>query len=74
MTTKKQLPLEAPSSDYTDYAEAFTRMQNLSRELNLQLNSKKYVEARNTARKIAVDAMLIGIWCKKFIGERQNDD
>lgn len=73
MTTKKSHTLEELPSDYTDYAEAFTRMQALSRELNLQLNSKKYEEARNTARKIAVDAMMIGIWCRKFIGDKNAD-
>lgn len=64
---------EPVNKDYEDYSEAFTRMQKLSRELNRQLNSKKYNEARNTARKIAVDAMLVGIWCRRFIGETNHD-
>jgi hypothetical protein len=29
--------------------------------------AKDFIAARNTARKIAVDAMLIGIWCREFV-------
>lgn len=69
----EQQNLDEHHSDYVDYAEAFTRMQKLSRELNRQLNSKNYGEARQTARKIAVDAMLVGIWCRRFIEEGNRD-
>lgn len=52
-----------------DYSEAMIRIQQLHRKLQTEMLRKDYAAARNTARKIAVDAMLIGIWCRQFVDE-----
>lgn len=56
---------------YEDYSESIIRIQQLNKKLQKELQGKKFAAARNTARKIAVDAMLIGIWCREFI-ENEN--
>lgn len=68
---KPLINLEEHFSDHEDYALAFTKMQKLTRELNRQLSSKKYVDARNTSREIALYAMQVGVWCNQFI-EKNN--
>jgi len=55
-----------------DYSESMIRIQQLHKQLQRELRENKFVAARNTARKIAVDAMLIGIWCKEFVDKREN--
>jgi hypothetical protein len=60
-----------PSTSVPDYSEAFIRIQHLHRGLQKQVQAKDYVAARNNARLIALEAMLIGIWCKQFIGEEK---
>lgn len=57
-----------------DYSEAMIRIQQLHKQLQKELRENKYSAARNTARKIAVDAMLIGVWCRKFIDNRTDDE
>jgi hypothetical protein len=57
---------------YEDYSEAMIRIQQLHRQLQKEMTKNEYFAARNTARKIAVDAMLIGIWCKEFVDKREN--
>jgi hypothetical protein len=57
---------------YEDYSEAMSRIQQLHRQLQKEMTKNEYSAARNTARKIAVDAMLIGIWCKEFVDKREN--
>jgi len=57
-----------------DYSEAFTRIQHLHRDLHRQINHKQFDAARESARKIAVDAMLIAMWCKTFIGDTHDLD
>ena len=52
---------------YEDYSEAIIRIQQLHGQLGKEMREKNFVAARNTARKIAVDAMLIGIWCREFV-------
>ena len=55
-----------------DYSEAIIRIQQQHKQLQKELTNKQYAAARNTARKIAVDAMLIGTWCREFV--RGGDD
>jgi hypothetical protein len=62
------------STSVQDYSEAFTRMQHLHRDLHRHINNKQFNEARENARKIAVDAMLIAMWCKTFIGDLKDVD
>ena len=62
------------STSVQDYSEAFTRMQHLHRDLHRQINNKQFSDARESARKIAVDAMLIAMWCKTFIGDLKDVD
>lgn len=57
-----------------DYSEAMIRIQQLHKQLEKEMLAKNYVAARNTARKIAVDAMLIGIWCREFVDISKRDD
>ena len=52
-----------------DYSEAIVRIQHTHKLMQKEISNKDYVAARASARKIAVDAMLIGIWCRKFIDE-----
>jgi hypothetical protein len=42
------------------------RIQQLNKQMHKEIQAKDFDAARNTARKIAVDAMLVGIWCKEF--------
>lgn len=56
-----------------DYSEAMIRIQQLHKQLQKEMRDEKYAAARNTSRKIALDAMLIGIWCRKFV-DRQIED
>lgn len=53
-----------------DYSEAMIRIQQLHKQLQKDILTKNFVAARNTARKIAVDAMLIGIWCREFVDKK----
>ena len=55
-----------------DYSEAMIRIQQLHKQLQKELRENNFVAARNTARKVAVDAMLIGIWCTEFVDKREN--
>ena len=55
-----------------DYSEAMVRIQQWHKQLQRELRDNNFVAARNTARKVAVDAMLIGIWCKDFVDKREN--
>lgn len=55
-----------------DYSEAMIRIQQLHKQLQKELRGSNFVAARNTARKVAVDAMLIGIWCREFVDKREN--
>jgi hypothetical protein len=57
-----------------DYSEAMIRIQQLHKQLQKEMRDEKYAAARNTSRKIALDAMLIGIWCRKFVDSRIEDD
>lgn len=57
-----------------DYSEAMIRIQQLHKQLESEMRKNQFVAARNTARKIAVDAMLIGIWCREFVDRRKDDD
>lgn len=57
-----------------DYSEAMIRIQQLHKQLQKELRENKFSAARNTARKIAVDAMLVGIWCREFLDKRMEDD
>lgn len=57
-----------------DYSEAMIRIQQLHKQLQKEMLAENFVAARNTTRKIAVDAMLIGIWCREFIDRRREDD
>ena len=57
-----------------DYSEAMIRIQQLHKQLEGEMRKNQFVAARNTARKIAVDAMLIGIWCREFVDRRKDDD
>jgi hypothetical protein len=57
-----------------DYSEAMIRIQQLHKQLQKEMREGKYAAARNTSRKIAVDAMLIGIWCRKFVDKQIEDD
>jgi meiotically up-regulated gene 157 (Mug157) protein len=57
-----------------DYSEAMIRIQQLHKQLQKEMREEKYAAARNTSRKIAVDAMLIGIWCRKFVDRQAGDD
>lgn len=57
-----------------DYSEAMIRIQQLHKQLGKEMLAKNYVAARNTARKIAVDAMLIGIWCREFVDTSKRDE
>jgi hypothetical protein len=50
-----------------DYSESVIRIQHLNRDLQKKMQSKDFVEARNLARLIAVEAMHIGVWCREFI-------
>lgn len=50
-----------------DYSEAMIRIQQEHKQLQKEILAQNFVAARNTARKIAVDAMLIGIWCREFV-------
>jgi hypothetical protein len=52
-----------------DYSEAMIRIQQLNRDMHKQIQNKDFVAARDTARKIGVDAMLVAIWCKQFVQE-----
>ena len=56
-----------------DYSEAMIRIQQLNVQMHKQIQSKDFLAARATARKIAVDAMLIGIWCKDFLDKTKNE-
>ena len=49
-----------------DYSEAMIRIQQLNKQMHKEIQAKDFDAARNSARKIAVDAMLVGIWCKEF--------
>lgn len=53
-----------------DYSEAMIRIQQLHKQLEKEMRLNDFIAARNTARKIAVDAMLIGIWCREFVDKR----
>jgi hypothetical protein len=53
-----------------DYSEAMIRIQQLHKQLQKELRENNFVAARNTARKVAVDAMLIGIWCREFVDKK----
>lgn len=57
-----------------DYSEAMIRIQQLHKQLQKEMLNKHFVAARNTARKIAVDAMLIGIWCREFVDKKKDED
>lgn len=57
-----------------DYSEAMIRIQQLHKQLEAEMRKAQFVAARNTARKIAVDAMLIGIWCREFVDRKRDDD
>ena len=61
------------STSVQDYSEAMIRIQQLNVQMHKQIQGKNFVEARRTARKIAVDAMLIGIWCKDFLDKTKNE-
>ena len=50
-----------------DYSEAMIRIHQLHRQLQKEMLANDFIAARNTARKIAVGAMLIGIWCREFV-------
>lgn len=65
--------MNTSSSDTSvqDYSEAMIRIQQLNVQMHKQIQDKNFAEARRTARKIAVDAMLIGIWCKNFVDTRK---
>lgn len=62
--------IDSPLSSVQDYSEAMIRIQQLNREMHRQIQRKDFHGARTTARKIAVDAMLIGVWCKQFVQEQ----
>lgn len=55
-----------------DYSEAMIRIQQFHKQLESEMRRNNFVAARNTARKIAVDAMLIGIWCREFVNKKKN--
>ena len=55
-----------------DYSEAMIRIQQLHKQLQRELRDSNFVAARKTSRKVEVDAMLIGIWCKDFVDKREN--
>lgn len=57
-----------------DYSEAMIRIQQLHKQLEFEMRHSNFVAARNTARKIAVDAMLIGIWCREFVDKKKEQD
>lgn len=57
-----------------DYSEAMIRIQQLHKQLQKEMREGKYAAARNTSRKIAVDAMLIGIWCREFVDTNKRDE
>lgn len=65
MTTQDSLP-----TSVQDYSEAMIRIQQLNRDMHRQIQAKDFDGARNTARQIAVDAMLVAIWCKQFVQEQ----
>lgn len=62
--------IDSSRTSVEDYSEAMIRIQQLNREMHRQIQAKQFDDARNTARKIAVDAMLVAIWCKQFVQEQ----
>jgi hypothetical protein len=52
-----------------DYSEAMIEIQQGLLKVHRAIIKGKYKEARTTARDIASNAMLIGIWCKKHMGK-----
>jgi hypothetical protein len=61
--------IESSPTSVQDYSEAMIRIQHLNKQMHKEIQAKDFDAARHTARKIAVDAMLVGIWCRKFIDE-----
>jgi hypothetical protein len=57
-----------------DYSYAIIRIQQLHKQIQKELQAKQYGAARNTARKIAVDATLIGSWCRKFVDKTKEEE
>jgi hypothetical protein len=63
MTTKESSTLDL------DYSEAFVKIQHLHKDLQKAMQKKDYVVARGLARAMAIEAMHVGIWCRKFIDD-----
>lgn len=61
---------ENPNTSDLDYSEAMINIQKFHRKMQKELLRHDYIAARDTARKIAVEAMLIGVWCKQFVDKR----
>jgi hypothetical protein len=61
------------STSVLDYSEAFIRIQHLHRDLQKQVLAKDYVQARELARAMAIEAMHIGIWCRQFIDTTERE-
>lgn len=53
-----------------DYSELLVQMQKTLAMVYKKIQKKRYDEARDAARDLATDAMLIGIWCQKFIDKK----
>lgn len=53
-----------------DYSELIVQMQKTVQTVHKKIQKKRFDEARNAARDLATDAMLIGIWCQKFIDKK----
>jgi hypothetical protein len=67
------MTMNESSTSALDYSEAFIRMQHLHRDLQKQLLAKDYVQARELARAVAIEAMHIGIWCRQFIDTTERE-
>lgn len=50
-----------------DYSELIVQMQQTLSTVHKKVQKKRYAEARKAARDLAMDAMLMGIWCQQFV-------
>ena len=50
-----------------DYSELIVQMQHTLSAVHKKIQKKRFAEARKAARDLAMDAMLVGIWCQQFL-------
>lgn len=50
-----------------DYSELLVQMQQTLSTVHKKIQKKRFEEARKAARDLAMDAMLVGIWCQQFV-------